>query len=512
MGGPGMTQMLHSLLRAVGLPVPEGLANPCLAMVSCDSRAVARGCLFLGLPGEQVDGGSFWRQALAAGAEAAVIGPAAAALQPPGPTDAVVVVPEPVAAWVGQLAAAFWQQPSSRFALIGVTGTNGKTTTTHLIEHLSVAVGRSTALFGTLVNRWPNYSVPATHTTAFADRLQAQLAQAVEAGAELGAMEVSSHALEQQRVAGCRFAGAVFTNLTQDHLDYHSSMEAYFEAKAQLFAPPLLESGSAKAVVNIDGPWGARLAQRLGDTCWRSSLAEGVLQRADAELTMTELTMSSAGVQGRLISPCGEGWFESPLLGRFNLMNLLQAVGVLLQQGLPLPLLLKAIADFRGVPGRMERVLIPAADASQVPTVLVDYAHTPDGLENALTASRPFTSKNLCCVFGCGGDRDRGKRSQMAAIAARLADRVVVTSDNPRTEDPQQILVDVVAGIPQGTALTVEVDRAVAIALAIAEAAPGDVVLVAGKGHEDYQILGTSKVHFDDREESERALRLRLKS
>ena len=160
----------------------------------------------------------------------------------------------------------------------------------------------------------------------------------------------------------------------------------------------------------------------------------------------------------------------------------------------------------------MERVLIPAADSTQVPTVLVDYAHTPDGLENALTASRPFTSKNLCCVFGCGGDRARVKRSQMAAIAARLADRVVVTSDNPRTEDPQQILVDVVAGIPQGTVLTVEIDRAVAIALAIAEAAPGDVVLVAGKGHEDYQILGTSKVHFDDREEAERALRLRLQN
>jgi UDP-N-acetylmuramoyl-L-alanyl-D-glutamate--2,6-diaminopimelate ligase len=504
-----MTQTLHSLLRDAGLPVPAGLANPALGMLTCDSRSVARGALFLGLPGERVDGGNFWPQALAAGAEAAVISQAAAALQPPGPTDAVVVVPEPVALWVGQLAAAFWQQPSSRMALIGVTGTNGKTTITHLIEHRSAVVGRPTALFGTLVNRWPNYSATAKHTTAFADRLQAQLAEAVEAGAQLGAMEVSSHALDQQRVAGCRFAGAVFTNLTQDHLDYHHSMEAYFEAKAQLFAPPLLESLTAKAVVNIDDRWGATLAQRLGKNCWRSSLAEGAWQRAEAELTITDLMMSAGGIQGRLLSPCGEGLFRSPLFGRFNLMNLLQAVGALLQQDLPLPLLLEAIADFRGVPGRMERVLISAA-AAQLPTVLVDYAHTPDGLENALAASRPFTSKNLCCVFGCGGDRDRGKRSQMAAIAARLADRVVVTSDNPRTEDPDQIIADVVAGIPQGTALSVEQDRAVAIAVAIAEADADDVVLVAGKGHEDYQILGTTKVHFDDREEAERALRRRV--
>ncbi|MFL0746036.1 MAG: Mur ligase family protein, partial [Prochlorococcus sp.] len=276
-----MTQTLHSLLRAVGLPVPAGLANPALGMLSCDSRSVARGSLFLGLPGERIDGGNFWPQAFAAGAQAAVISQAAAALQPPTLTDTVVVVPEPVSLWVGKLAAAFWQQPSAHMALIGVTGTNGKTTITHLIEHLSAAVGMPTALFGTLVNRWPNYSATATHTTAFADLLQAQLAKAVEAGAQLGAMEVSSHALDQQRVAGCCFAGAVFTNLTQDHLDYHPSMQAYFEAKALLFAPPLFESSSAKrvpakAVVNIDDRWGAILAQRLGKNCWRSSLAEGV--------------------------------------------------------------------------------------------------------------------------------------------------------------------------------------------------------------------------------------------
>jgi UDP-N-acetylmuramoyl-L-alanyl-D-glutamate--2,6-diaminopimelate ligase len=294
----------------------------------------------------------------------------------------------------------------------------------------------------------------------------------------------------------------VFTNLTQDHLDYHPSMQAYFEAKALLFGEPLLAAGGA--VVNVDDPWGQRLADALierGQRCWRASL-----ERSDVELRIEDVTMGSTGVAGTLVSPVGRGSFTSPLVGRFNLMNLLEAVGVLLQQDLPLPQLLAGLASFRGVPGRMEQVIggdLPA------PAVLVDYAHTPDGLESALAACRPFTAGRLICVFGCGGDRDRTKRPRMGAIAARLADVVVVTSDNPRTEDPQQILNDVVAGIPADTALEVEIDRARAIAAAIASASAEDLVLIAGKGHEDYQILGTTKVHFDDREEAEKALRNR---
>ena len=500
-----MSQALHTVLQEVGLTIPTGLINPTLTDITSDSRSVRTGSLFLGLPGERVDGGRFWRQALDAGAAAALIGPAAAQAAPPGDGDPVMVVPEPVAQLIGEVSAAFWTQPSHQMALIGVTGTNGKTTTTHLIEHLAGVAGQPTGLFGTLVNRWPGHSVTAQHTTAFADRLQAQLAEAVAAGCKLAAMEVSSHALAQHRVAGCRFSGAVFTNLTQDHLDYHASMEDYFEAKASLFVPPLLETQDAGSVVNIDDPWGVQLAQRLSGRCWRSSLND-----PSAELTMVDLVMTGHGVEGRLLSPSGEGQFRSPLLGRFNLMNLLQALGALLQQGLPLGPLLEAIGCFGGVPGRMERVLVPGADTAALPTVLVDYAHTPDGLENALAASRPFTNGRLVCVFGCGGDRDRGKRPQMAAIAARLADRVVITSDNPRTEDPQRILNDVQTGLPAGTDHMVEANRAVAIAAAIAEASPQDLVLVAGKGHEDYQILGTEKVHFDDREQSEQALRQRL--
>jgi UDP-N-acetylmuramoyl-L-alanyl-D-glutamate--2,6-diaminopimelate ligase len=494
-----MTQLLHPVLQQVGLEVPLGVPNGELSGISCDSRRIGRGTLFVGLPGTQVDGGCFWPQALQAGAVAAVISEAAAALQPPGPGDAVLVAPEPLTRWAGELAAAFWSQPSRRLALIGVTGTNGKTTTTYLIEHLAVSSGRPSALFGTLVNRWPGHSVTAQHTTAFADLLQAQLAQAVEAGAQIGAMEVSSHALDQQRVAGCHFSGAVFTNLTQDHLDYHPSMQAYFEAKARLFAEPLLAGG---AVVNGDDPWGAQLVSRLGKACWRSSLED-----PSAELFIRDLQLGAGGVRGVLQTPAGEGAFHSPLVGRFNLMNLLQAVGALVQQGVPLAQLLEGLANFRGVPGRMERVVV--GDGCGDPAVLVDYAHTPDGLANALAACRPFTKGRLICVFGCGGDRDRSKRPQMGAIAAQLADRVVVTSDNPRTEDPLSILNDVVAGISAGIDLVVEVDRARAIALGIAAAEPCDLVLIAGKGHEDYQILGTTKIHFDDREEAERALRLK---
>ena len=300
--------------------------------------------------------------------------------------------------------------------------------------------------------------------------------------------------------------GAVFTNLTQDHLDYHASMEDYFEAKASLFADPLLLADGARSVVNSDDPWGARLAERLGAACWRSSLED-----PSAELHMSDLQMTAAGVEGRLISPVGEGRFRSPLLGRFNLMNLLQAVGVLLQQQLPLPVLLEAIGRFGGVPGRMERVILNGVDAANLPPVLVDYAHTPDGLDNALSAARPFCTGRLICVFGCGGDRDRGKRPQMAAIAARLADRVWWSP--PTTPAPRILSRSWMTwwrGFRPVAICLWRADRAKAIASAIAEAEPNDLVLVAGKGHEDYQILGTEKVHFDDREEAERALRLRL--
>ena len=293
-----MVHSLHALLRDVGLDVPAAIADVQLTGITSDSRAVYTDALFLGLPGVQVDGGLFWRQALQSGAAAAVIGSQAAQIDPPDAGDPVLVIDEPVARSLGELSAAYWDMPSRDMGLIGVTGTNGKTTVTHLIEHLAREAGCPTALFGTLVNRWPGHSITATHTTAVADRLQGQLAEAAAAGCRLAAMEVSSHALAQQRVAGCRFAGAVFTNLTQDHLDYHQSMQAYYEAKALLFDAPLLAADGPRAVVNVDDPWGQRLADSLGPVAWRSSLVD-----ATADLHVCDLEMTGQGVKGRLISP-----------------------------------------------------------------------------------------------------------------------------------------------------------------------------------------------------------------
>lgn len=502
-----MKQTLHSILQGAGLSVPQGFVNPLIEDVICDSRSAREGTLFLGFPGETVDGGDFWPQALSAGSSAAVISSEAAKSNPPGLKDPVIILPEPVSQWIGELAAVFWGRPSQKMVLIGVTGTNGKTTTAHLIEHLSQVVGMPASLFGTLINRWPSCSVAATHTTAFADKLQEHLARAVQAGAKLGAMEVSSHALAQYRVAGCRFSGAIFTNLTQDHLDYHLSMEEYFESKARLFQEPLV-SDESKMIVNIDDVWGRRLSEQLGEKCWRSSLLQDSFNPLFAELTITDLEITPEGTQGLLHTPHGSGKFVSSLVGRFNMMNLLQAVGSLVQQGLPLSKLLEAVQYFPGVPGRLQLVKVDdQIDVSNLPMVLVDYAHTPDGLKNALLASRPLVKGKLFCVFGCGGDRDKGKRPQMGSIAAAYADQSFLTSDNPRTEDPEQILADVLQGMPNPQQVYIEVNRSLAIERAITEASSKDVVLIAGKGHEDYQIIGTNKIHFDDREEAQKALK-----
>ncbi len=493
-------QNLHNLINCVGLKPPSGLPNSGITDISSDSRSVRHGSLFFGLQGNRVDGGTLWPEALQAGAAAAIIGNSAALLKPPAPNDPVLVLPDPIDEWLGEFASAFWEKPSSKLNLIGITGTNGKTTITHLIEHLSAALGCRTALFGTLVNRWPGNSSASTLTTNFADKLQAELAAAVRSGVTLCAMEVSSHALVQKRVAGCYFSGAIFTNLTQDHLDYHSSMKDYFEAKCQLFQPDLLKSKTPSSIINVDDSWGLLLAERLGGKCWRSSLSTQYKYSSHIDLSLADIKFSENGIEGRLISPCGEGNFISPLVGEFNLMNFLQAVGVLLQHGFPLQGLLDAITDFHGVPGRMERIRVRGEKSELLPLVVVDYAHTPDGLKNALAASRSFVKGKLICVFGCGGDRDRSKRSQMGLIAAELADHLVVTSDNPRTEDPERIVKDILEGIPAKASKVVELDRGQAICKAIDDAQFGDVVLVAGKGHEDYQILGTEKIVFDDRE------------
>jgi UDP-N-acetylmuramoyl-L-alanyl-D-glutamate--2,6-diaminopimelate ligase len=463
-----------------------------------NSQACQPGDVFIGMPGTRVDGGEFWPGAIAAGAIAAFISPEAYAKRPPAVhnTAALVLPFADMAIVCAEAASIFYQAPAQAMQLVGVTGTNGKTTTTHLIEALLNQANQSTGLLGTLYARWPGHESVAMHTTPFAVALQADLAAAREAGCQTMVMEVSSHALEQKRVWGCPFEVAVFTNLTQDHLDYHQTMAAYFEAKALLFSDRHL---TGRAIVNLDDPYGQQLLQRLMKKAWSYSV-----ENAAADLYTSDLVYMANGVSGQLHTPAGAIAFSLPLVGQFNLSNMLAAVGTALHLGVTLTQIGDCLPTFGGVPGRMERVVVAPAQAV---SVIVDYAHTPDSLHNALTAARPFVSGRLICVFGCGGDRDRTKRPQMGKIAYDLADVAIVTSDNPRTEDPQRILADILAGISDALPESqVICDRAEAIRAAIAQAQPGDCVLIAGKGHEDYQILGTEKIHFDDREHAREVL------
>ncbi|NEQ23976.1 MAG: UDP-N-acetylmuramoyl-L-alanyl-D-glutamate--2,6-diaminopimelate ligase [Microcoleus sp. SIO2G3] len=475
--------------------------------ICTNSHACKPGDLFIGMPGTRVDGGEFWESAIAAGAVAALISPQAAAKHSSlakseaGDSPYVITVEDMTTA-CAQASAAFYGYPAQQLKLIGVTGTNGKTTTTHLIEFLLAHAQLPTALFGTLYARWPGFEKIAAHTTPFAVELQQQLKLAVSAGCQFGVMEASSHALAQGRVLGCPFEVAVFTNLTQDHLDYHRDMDDYFAAKALLFNSDYLKG---RAVINADDPYGRQLIGQLHpDQVWSYSV-----EKTSADLWTSDLNYGQTGVSGILHTPAGEVRFSSPLVGQYNLSNLLAAVGTVLHLGLKLESVVEALPLFPGVPGRMERVQVqPTQDVS----VIVDYAHTPDSLENLLKAARPFIQGKMICVFGCGGDRDRTKRPKMGKIAAELADVAVVTSDNPRTEDPERILQDVLEGIPSSVEPIVICDRATAIRTAIMQAQPGDGVLIAGKGHEDYQILGTEKIHFDDREQARDALLERIAS
>lgn len=471
--------------------------------LTTNSHATSQGDVFIGMPGTRVDGGEFWQSAIGAGAIAAVISEQAAEKVPPsGQESACVIVASDMTKVCAKLAAAFYGYPGHAMKLVGVTGTNGKTTTSHLIEYFLERADKAVALMGTLYTRWKGFNETAVHTTPFAVELQKQLAAAVNAGNEYGVMEVSSHALAQGRVSGCQFEVAVFSNLTQDHLDYHKDMEDYFSAKALLFT---LEYLGGRAIINIDDAYGKRLVEALDkDKVWSYSV-----NNSGADLWMSDLSYEPNGVSGTMHTPMGEVAFRSPLVGQYNLENLLSSVGAVLHLGIELEVIAGAITDFPGVPGRMERVQL---ETVQDISVIVDYAHTPDSLENLLKASRPFIPGKMICVFGCGGDRDRTKRPKMGKIAAELADIAVVTSDNPRTEDPEKILQDILAGIPETVNPLVVSDRAAAIRTAILQAQPGDGILLAGKGHEDYQILGTEKIHFDDREHAREALAERAKA
>ncbi|MEW6547383.1 MAG: UDP-N-acetylmuramoyl-L-alanyl-D-glutamate--2,6-diaminopimelate ligase [Bacillota bacterium] len=396
------------------------------------------------------------------------------------------------------LAAVFWGHPSRRLRLVGVTGTNGKTTTTHLVRHILACCGHRVGLVGTVRNVVCDRELPVERTTPESVDIMSLLGQMTACGSTYCVMEVSSHALDQERVAGCEFAVAVFTNLTQDHLDYHPTFEDYLQAKLRLFRSLGVgylgdTVGKKLAVVNADDASSYRFveeARRAGAGVVSYAL------RNPADMTAEDVRMTAEGTSFLARTPAGEAHVTLPLVGRFNVYNALAAVAVAIGEGVPLALAVRALAEAPQVPGRFERIK-EARDFS----VIVDYAHTPDGLRNVLETAREITQGRVIAVFGCGGDRDRGKRPIMGRIARELADLTVITSDNPRSEDPRAIIREIEEGVrAPGYQYLVEPDRRRAIALALAEAKPGDLVLIAGKGHETYQIIGDRTLPFDDRQ------------
>jgi len=492
---------LDVLLAGHGIASIAGERAPEVTGVAVDSRLVRAGDLFVALAGRTTDGRRHVADAVARGAVAVV---SDGELEQPGVPLLRVA---DARALVGPLAARLAGDPSAALTVAGVTGTNGKTTTTWLIESIWQAAGLRTGVIGTIAYRFAGVTRPAPFTTPEAPVLQGLLAEMRGAGVTHVAMEVSSHALAQRRADGIRFDAAAFTNLTRDHLDFHGSLEAYAAAKARLFEDLLPASGKrdAVAVLNVDDPEGGRLAARLG------TRVVTVGRRAEATVQLARVDSTLAGTHGRLRLGDRTVEFTSPLVGAPHAENVAVACATTWALGVPVERILAGIADAHPPPGRVERI------AGAGFTVVVDYAHTPDALERLLAALRPLTPGRLVTVFGCGGDRDRGKRPIMGEAAARASDLVVVTSDNPRTEDPLRILGDIEAGVragglgpaatgAAGRGYLVEPDRPAAIALAVRHARPGDLVVVAGKGHEDYQIVGTEKRHLDDREEVRRAL------
>lgn len=471
--------------------LPQAESAVLIRELTLDSRQVRPGDLFLAVPGGRQDGRSHIGDALARGA-AAVAYEAEGAAVPAGSGVPLV----PIRGLAGQLSAIagrFYGEPSRALCLIGVTGTNGKTSVSQLLAQALDLLGERCGIIGTLGNGFHGDLQSGRYTTPDPLGVQATLARLKQAGARAVSMEVSSHGLEQGRVAALDFDVAVFTNLSRDHLDYHGTMDAYGAAKAQLFAWP----GLRCRVLNLDDAFGRRLAQETQS----SRLIGYSLEDRSAQLHCRRVHFDERGVRAEVVTPQGEGLLHSPLLGRFNLSNLLAMVGALLGLDYALDEILRVIPQLQAPVGRMQRL-----GGGARPLVVVDYAHTPDALEKVLEALRPHVRGRLLCLFGCGGDRDRGKRSLMATVAVRLADAVLVTDDNPRSESPEQIFADIRSGIDAPEKVAYLHGRGQAIAHLIANAEESDVLLLAGKGHEDYQEINGVRQPFSDIEEAAKAL------
>jgi len=471
--------------------VPGAPARP-LGDMTLDSRKAASGDLFVAVAGHHADGRRFIPQAIAQGVSAVIAEAEGEASD--GDIKEMHGVPVIYLAQLPQrlsaLAGRFYGQPGEKQKLIGVTGTNGKTTTTQLLAQWAQRLGETGAVMGTVGNGLLGQLTAAENTTGSAVEVQHLLQELAQQGATLTAMEVSSHGLVQHRVAALPFAAAVFTNLSRDHLDYHGDMQSYESAKKLLFT----DHQVGEMILNADDEAGRRWLATLPDAVavtMENNLQPGCHGRwVKAE----EITYQDNGAHIRFSSSWGEGEFDSRLMGAFNVSNLLLAFATLLALDYPLADLVRTVPQLQPVCGRMEVFSAPGK-----PTVVVDYAHTPDALEKALEAARLHCKGKLWCVFGCGGDRDKGKRPLMGAIAEQFADVVVITDDNPRSEDPQAIVNDILTGLLEPHRARVVAGRAQAVTNAVLQAQPDDIVLVAGKGHEDYQIVGNRRLDYSDR-------------
>ena len=481
------------------LPNQRIIGNPDTSVqgIAYDSRQVVKNFIFVAIKGQHLDGARFVPDAVKKGASAVLVEEAVS-------THATQIIVPDVREAMARLSAAFYGEPSKHMTLIGVTGTNGKTTITYLTESILKNAGFHAGVVGTVNYRYKGKIFDAPHTTPESPDLQKIFKEMLDDGVTHCVMEVSSHALSQKRVAGCRFVGAVFTNLTRDHLDYHKTMEEYFESKSRLFTDFIAKEKKGFAVINVDDRWGVRLKDRAIHRIAPTLKTIGYSLKQDAEIHPAKVSFSERGIEAMLDTPIGSVKISSPLLGEYNLQNSMAAVGVGIGLGLDKQAIEQGITNLKRVPGRLERII--SDDGFQA---VVDYAHTGDALERVLNTLRPLTKGRLITVFGCGGDRDRGKRPIMGEIATRLSDFTIITSDNPRSEEPLEIIKEIEAGIDKGSrdVYTVMPDRHEAIKVAVDMAAGRDIILVAGKGHEDYQIVGDKKFHFDDTEEIKKAMK-----
>ena len=479
---------LQRLLRGVDAFSSVGVIDREISGIVSDHREVQSECAFICYEGVKVDGHTFIQQAVQKGA-AVIVGE-----KPPPddlPPDVTYIQTPNGRIALSVIASNWYDTPAAKLKLIGITGTNGKTSTAYFVHSIFKTAGIKSAMMGTVHHRYGDVSIPAATTTP--DPLALHGLFAKIAGADIGyaIMETSSQGLAQHRLAGLTFETGVFTNLTQDHLDYHRTMENYLDAKLMLFQQ--LRAQDGMAILNADSTVSNVIRRRISPAVSDDSiLTYGVRSRAN--LTVRDVESTLSGLIFTAITPSGNIRVKLHLLGDYNLYNALAAIGVGLHHGCPLQTIREGL-ESTIVPGRFERV-----DMGQDFALVVDYAHTPDGLENLLTAARKITAGRIICVIGCGGDRDSGKRPKMGRISATIADYSVITSDNPRTEDPDLIIADIVNGLPDGANYVRIVNRKEAIAHAIYLAKPGDLVAIAGKGHESYQEINGQRFHFDDRE------------